>query len=180
MSAPASVPFLLRLGLVSVFVSAVRVPGAPLEEALRGKQNTTWATSFPIFLLATQAPGVENNPHSQRPGSAAAGLEKLVLEREGRGEEAPEAPRPWSGSHSHWPCGPQPPKAVTWRFCLWDSGSGQGHLSQDQLQGLIAPGSVGEGAGEGEGRKGLKAKGPSGSGTSSYLVAGLGHLPAGF
>ena len=86
MSAPASVPFLLRLGLVSVFVSAVRVLGAPLEEALREKQNTTWATSFPVFLLATQAPGVENNPHSQRPGSAAAGLEKLVLEgkEEGR------------------------------------------------------------------------------------------------
>ena len=87
MSAPASVPFLLRLGLVSVFVSAVRVPGAPLEEAVRERQNTTWATSFPVFPLATQAPGVENNPYSQKPGSAAAGLEKLVMEgkEEGRG-----------------------------------------------------------------------------------------------
>lgn len=81
---------------------------------------------------------------SGRAGKAGSG-------REGRGEGAPEASRPWSGSRSHWPCGPQPPKAVTWRFCLWDSGSGQGHLSQDQLQGLIASR---EPQGRGWGRRG--------------------------
>lgn len=138
MSTPASVPFLLRLGLVSVFVSAVRVPGAPLEEALREKQNTTRTTSFPVFPpchLSPRGGKQSTQPEtwlcSGRAGKAGSG-------REGRGEGAPEASRLWSGSRSHQPCGPRPPKAVTWRFCLWDSGSGQGHLSQDQLQGLIA------------------------------------------
>lgn len=143
MRAPASEPFLLRLGLVSVFVSAVRVPGAPLEEAVRERQNTRWATSFPVFPLATQAPGVENNPHSQKPGSAAAGLEKLVLEgkEEGRGLPRPQG-RVWEPfSPAMWPSASQGShlEVLSLGFRLWprppESGPAAGSHRSREPQG---------------------------------------------
>lgn len=156
MSAPASVPFLLRLGLVSVFVSALRVPGAPLEEAVRERQNTTWAISFPAFPLATQAPGVENNPHSQKPGSAAAGLEKLVLEgkEEGRGLPRPLGPSLGAVLTSHvtlgfpgghlevlslgfrlWPRPPEPGPAAESHRSRELQGRGWGRRGEERAQG---------------------------------------------
>lgn len=75
--------------------------------------------------------------------------------------------------------GPPASQTVIWRFCLWGSSSGQGHLSQGQLQGSHRSREL-QGRELGRGRKGLKAKGPLGSGISSSLAAGLGHCPGVF
>lgn len=163
MSTPASVPFLLRRGLVSEFVSAVRVPGAPLQEAVREWQNTTWATSFPVFALPTQAPGVENK------STLARNLTRLPSWKswfwKGRlGEGGFRGPRAtvWElFSPVKWPLASQ--DAVTWRFSLWETGSGQGHLSNDHCRVFGVPGSHREGqsvqtVGKGRGRKGSNAK----------------------
>lgn len=87
-----------------LFISAVRVPGALWRRGVSEWQNTMWATSFPVFTLPTQAPGFENNLHPPELENAAE-LEKLVLERRGRGGggfRGPRAPAAELFSSAKW------------------------------------------------------------------------------